>query len=150
MGETQRYTDPEGGFDLELPGGWTAQANTEEGGVELSHPDGAGILHLLGVAQEGDEFLDPADELYAFLEDQGVELEEDEVDDVELDGGEMALCEYASADEESGDETFWMVGVATAPGRLVFATYFCAAGEEEEERETVRRALATLRLHPSS
>ncbi|MDB4949740.1 MAG: hypothetical protein JWM27_2389 [Gemmatimonadetes bacterium] len=151
MADAQRYTDPEGGFDLVLPAGWTAEPNAEEGGVELSHPDGAGILHLLGLAQPDDEFPDPAEELYAFLEDQGVELEEDEVDDVELEGGEMSLCEYATADdEEGGDETFWMVGVATAPGRLVFATYFCASGEQDEERETVRAALATLRLHPAS
>ena len=147
MAGQQRYTDAEGGFELELPAGWTAEPDREEGGVELSHPDGAGILHLVGVEQEGNEFLDAAEELYAFLEDQGVELEEDEVEDVELDGGEMALCEYVSAEDDGGEETFWMVGVATAPGRLVFATYFCASGEEEEEREAVRRALGTLRLN---
>lgn len=147
MTEEKRYTDAEGGFDVAVPEGWTAEVDPEVGGVELSHPDGAGVLHLIGVPQPDDEFLDPAEELYSFLEEQGVELEEDEVDDVELGGGaELAVCEYVTDDEEEEGETFWMVGVATSPGALVFATYSCAAGEEEEERETVRRVLGSLRL----
>ena len=36
--------------------------------------------------------------------------------------------------------------VATAPGNLVFASYTCPAGREDEERETVRDILTTLRL----
>jgi hypothetical protein len=39
-----------------------------------------------------------------------------------------------------------MVGVATTPGAICFATYFCPAGDEEKERDTVRLALTTLRL----
>lgn len=152
MPESRRYADPEGGFELMVPAGWTTERDEEEGGVELSHPDGAGVLHLIGLEQPADSFPDPAEELYAFLEDRGVELEEDEVEDVPLEGdAEMALCEYVSEDEEEGDgATFWLVAVATAPGRLVFATYFCDAGEEEQERETVRKALGTLRLEEGS
>lgn len=147
MTEANRYSDAEGGFDVLVPAGWTTEADPEMGGVEISHPDGAGVLHLLGVPQPDDEFVDPAEELYAFLEEQGVELEEDEVEDLELEGGaEMSVCEYLTDDEEEEGETFWMVGVATAPGALVFATYSCAAGEEEEERDMVRRVLASLRL----
>ena len=147
MSDPQRFADPQGGFEIVLPAGWTAAPDPEEGGVELSHPDGAGVLHLIGIPQPDDEFPDPAEELYAFLEDRGVELEEDEVEDLILeDGAEMALCEFVSEDEEEGDRTFWMVGVATSPGHLVFATYFCAAGEEEEERAQVTSALNSLRL----
>lgn len=116
--------------------------------MEIAHPDGAGSLHLVGIPQPEDEFPDPAEELYGFLEDQGVELEEDEVEDFPLEGdAELALCEYITEDEE-GEEgaTFWLVGVATAPGALVFASYSCAAGEEEEERDTVREALTSLKL----
>jgi hypothetical protein len=151
MPQKKRYADADGGFEVELPEGWTAEPDREEGGVEISHPDGAGILHLIGFEQDEDEFPDPAEELYAFLEDRGVELEEDEVEDFPLpDDAEMTLCEYTTAgDDEDDDATFWMVGVATAPGRLVFATYFCVAGEEEQERETIRAALATLKLHPA-
>ena len=36
--------------------------------------------------------------------------------------------------------------MATAPGVLAFATYFCTAGQEAAEREAVRAALASLRL----
>lgn len=146
MSSESRYTDPEGVFDVRVPDGWYAEPDEEAGGVELAHPDGAGALHLMGFAQDPGEFPDPAEELYAFLEEQGVELQEDEVEDVPLAGGaELALCEYVSEEEGVG-ETFWRVGVATAPGGLVFASYSCAAGEEDEERETVREVLASLRL----
>ena len=148
MPEETRYTDAEGGFELRLPAGWYAEPDPEAGGVEVAHPDGAGALHLVGFPQPPEEFPDPAEELYAFLEEQGVELEEDEVEDLELPGGgELALCEYVSEDEDGEEgETFWMTGVATAPGGLVFASYSCAAGEEEEEREAVRGILGSLRL----
>lgn len=148
MSETT-YTDPAGGFELRLPAGWRAERDEEAGGVEIAHPDGAGSLHLVGIPQPEDEFPDPAEELYGFLEEQGVELEEDEVDDVPLEGdAELALCEYIAEEEESEEgATFWLVGVATAPGALVFASYSCAAGEEEEERDTVREVLASLKLH---
>ncbi len=146
MPETKRYKDPQGRFDLVVPPGWSADADEEGDGVELWSEDGPGTLHLMGFAADG--FPDPAEELYAFLDEREIELEEDEVEDVPLEGdAELALCEYASEDEDEGERLFWMVGVATAPGALVFATYFCPEGEEETERETVRRALGTLRLH---
>ncbi|HEX5725043.1 MAG TPA: hypothetical protein VFX98_06230 [Longimicrobiaceae bacterium] len=143
--DAARFTDPEGRFDFVLPPGWAAEPDAEQGGVEVWDDDGPGSLHLLGFAT--DEFADPGEELYAFLEDRGVELEEDEVEDLELaDGGEMSLTEYASEDEEEGESLFWMVGVATAPGTLVFASYFCPAGQEEREREKVRGLLVSLRV----
>jgi hypothetical protein len=61
-------------------------------------------------------------------------------------GAEMALCEYLTEDEDAGENLYWMVGVAAAPGRLVFATYFCPAGQEAREREAVRGALGALRI----
>lgn len=148
MSDAVRFHDPEGRFDLTLPKGWQAAPDEDGDGVEVWSEEGVGTLHLVSFeASEDDEFPDPAEELYAFLEDRGVELEEDEVEDVPLEGGaEMSLCEFLSEDEDEGDSLFWMVGVATAPGALVFATYFCPAGEEEAERETVRAALASLRV----
>jgi hypothetical protein len=147
MSETT-YTDTEGGFEVRIPAGWRAERDEQAGGVEVAHPDGAGSLHLVGIPQPAGEFPDPAEELYGFLEEQGVELEEDEVEDVPLTGdAELALCEYITEDEEADEgATFWLVGVATAPGGLVFASYSCAAGEEDEERDTVRELLSTLRL----
>lgn len=153
MHEPKRYVDPEHGIELELPAGWSARPDAEQGGTEISaESGGAGALHLLALPQPDDGFPDPAEELYAFLDDQGVELEEDEVEDLELpDGAEMALCEYiVASDDEDGDgdddETFWLVGVATAPGQLVFATYLCAAEDADGEREAVRAILTSLRL----
>ena len=146
MPETTRYADPAGRFDLVVPPGWSADVDEEGDGVELWSEAGPGTLHLIGFGADG--FADPAEELYAFLDEREIELEEDEVEDVPLEGdAELALCEYASEDEDDGEQLFWMVGVATGPGTLVFATYFCPAGEEAAERETVRQALGTLRLH---
>lgn len=144
---TDRYADPEGAYELRPPPGWVTEPAGDEDGVELSAPDGFGVLHLLAFERDPDDFADPAEEMYAFLEAQDVVLQEDEIEDVELeDGGELALSEYASTDEETGEETFWLVGVATAPGRLVFATYVCTAGDEREELPAVREALRSLRL----
>jgi hypothetical protein len=147
MSEAQRYADPEGRFALEIPRGWMAAPDEEDGGVEVWHEEGVGTLHLMAFETSRDEFPDPAEELYAFLDERSVELEEDEVEDVPLeDGSELALCEFQSEDEEDGEALFWMVGVATTPGTICFATYFCAAGEEARERDSVRLALTTLRL----
>jgi hypothetical protein len=143
----------DGGAEVELPEGWDWETD-EEGGVNLMSEEGAGLLHLVTFEQEQGEHTDPAEELYAFLEDQGIELEEDEVEDVELGGAaHLALCEYITERDEpqEGDDddepsTFWLVGVATAPGNLLFGSYSCPAGEQEPERETVRAILASVRL----
>jgi hypothetical protein len=136
----------EPGFRVTVPAAWESERD-EEGGLLLAHPDGAGLLHLLAFPQEPGEPLDPAEELYAFLEDQEIELEEDEVDDLLIgEETELAFCEYLAEDEEEGETVYWLVAVATAPGNLVFASYSCPSGEEEAERETVRRVLASLRL----
>lgn len=139
-------------FDFEIPDGWQAEID-EEGGIQAGQAEGAGLLHLISFEQESGEPLDPAEELYIFLEDQGIELEEDEIEDLDLvSGAELSLCEYLSEDEEEGEgesgreTTYWLVAVATAPGNLVFASYTCPAGREDEERETVREILTTLRL----
>jgi hypothetical protein len=143
--------DPEGRFTVRVPAGWSAAPDEDQDGLELWREDGAGTLHLISFAPEGGDFPDPAEELYAFLEERGVELEEDEVEDVPLEGGaELALCEYLSEDEDDGESLYWTVGVATAPGVLVFATYFCTAGQEEGEREPVRGALASLRVQAAA
>ncbi len=146
MSEAVRAADPEGRFTLRLPDGWSAAPDEDgSGGLEVWCEDGAGTLHL--VSFEAEDFADPAEELYAFLEDRGVELEDDEVEDLALEGGaEMALAEYEAEDEDEGEATFWLVGVAASPATLVFATYIAAAGEQEAELERVREALATLRL----
>jgi hypothetical protein len=152
-----RRVEVQGGAELELPDGWVAEVD-EEGGMNLMAEDGPGLLHVVTFPQEPGEMADPAEELYAFLEDQGVELEEDEVEDVEL-GGEahLALCEYISEQDDPGEgddddeaATFWLVGVATSPGNLLFGSYSCAAGEEELERETVRAILASVRLRQAA
>jgi hypothetical protein len=142
MSETAR--DPEGRFELALPAGWQAAADEDGDGMELWREEGAGTLHLISF--ETDEFSDPAEELYAFLQERGVELEDDEVEDMELVGAELALCEFLTEDEDDGERLFWLVGVATAPGTLVFGTYFCPEGREAEERDAVRAMLGALRV----
>lgn len=138
-------------FEFEIPEGWQAEPDEEEG-LQAGRVDGAGLLHLIGFEQDTAEALDPAEELYIFLEDQGIQLEEDEIEDLELESGaELSLCEYLSEDDEEEGEgdaetTYWLVAVATVPGNLVFASYTCPAGREDEERETVREILTTLRL----
>src|SRR5690606_37867602 len=151
MEQTVRVTlDP--AFELELPDGWSAGPD-DDGGVAVTGPDGIGLLHLIAFEQPPGELLDPAEELYIFLEDQGVELEEDKIEDLELAAGaDLSLCEYLSEDEDEEDQeeaetTYWMVGVATIPGNLVFASYTCPAADADAERETVRSILSTLRLH---
>ncbi len=145
----ERYLDADGGFSVLLPPGWSAEAERDEGGVEMWGPEEHGTLHLIGLPQPADEFPDPAEELYAFLHEQGVELEEDEVEDVELgEDAEMALCEYLAEDEEAPEEspTLWMIGVATSLGGLVFATYSAAEAAAEGERDAVRQILRSLRF----
>jgi hypothetical protein len=145
-------------FDLDLPEGWSAVPD-EEGGISVTGPQGIGLLHLIAFEQPGAEDLDPAEELYTFLEDQGIELEEDEIEDLELAGGaDLSLCEYVAEEEEEeeeeaeptagGETTYWMVGVATIPGNLVFSSYTCPAESMDRERTTIRDILATLRLNP--
>jgi hypothetical protein len=148
MTETGRAIDPDGRYRIRLPEGWSAAPDEEEtGGLEAWSETGAGTLHL--VSFESDEGTDAAEELYAFLEERGVELEDDDVEDVVLEGGaEMAVAEYEAEDEEEGDLTFWLVAVATAPRALVFATYLAPADVDRAEVERVRDALATLRFGP--
>ncbi len=150
MSDAQRIRDPDGRFTLVPPPGWQHAPDEDEGGMEVWHEDGAGTLHLISF-DAGDDFADPAEELYAFLDEREVELEEDDVDDVPLeDGGELAVAEYEAEDEDEGDITFWLVGVATAPGVLVFATYLRPGGPEHDaEAELVRAALGSLRLAAS-
>lgn len=144
-----RYLDPEGGFEIILLPGWSAEPDPDEGGTEAWGPGEYGVLHLIAIPQPPDHFPDPAEELYAFLDEQGVELEEDEVEDLALaDDAEMALCEYLEEAEEGseGEPTRWLIAVATAPGALVFGTYSCAEADAERERAAVRTILASLRL----
>ncbi len=142
MSDTAR--DPEGRFELRLPQGWQAAVDEDGDGMEVWREDGAGTLHLISF--ETDEFPDPAEELYAFLQERGVELEDDEVEDLPLEGAEFALTEFMTEDEDDGESLFCLVGVATAPGTLVFGTYFCPAGREREERDVVREALTTMKV----
>ena len=138
-------------FDFDLPDGWTAEPD-EEGGIAVTGPAGIGLLHLIAFAQGGGDLPDPAEELYIFLEDQGIELEEDEIEDLELSlGAELSLCEYLSEDDDEEDQegsetTYWLVAVATSPGILVFASYTCPADAVDSERESIRGILATLVL----
>ncbi|HET7321999.1 MAG TPA: hypothetical protein VFI96_05865 [Longimicrobiaceae bacterium] len=149
MSEQERVgLDP--AFDFLLPEGWTAEAD-EEGGVQVYHPEGEGLLHLMAFEQPPGEVPDPGEELYVFLDEQEIELHEDEIEDVELgERAELSFCEYQAEeeDEETGEpeETYWLVGVAVAPGTLVFCTYSCAADTAEVERGAVLDLLRSLRL----
>lgn len=143
-----RMFEIERGVEVEVPQGWESDEDEDEG-ILLSSEEGPGLLHLVAFADPAEEPSDPAEELYAFLEDQGVELKEDEVEDMELEGGaELAYCEYVSEDGEEEDEpaTYWLVGIATGPGRLVFGSYTCPAGEQEAERATIVSILSSLKL----
>lgn len=137
-------------FSVRIPKGWEAERDEEEG-VTVASEEGVGLLHLMSFAHPPGEQPDPAEELYTFLDEQEIEIEEDEVEDLELPGaGELSICEYLEEGEEEDEEaTYWLVGVATAPGNLVFFSYSCPAGREGEERETVRGILATLTLRES-
>jgi catechol 2,3-dioxygenase-like lactoylglutathione lyase family enzyme len=132
-------------FQLRVPVGWEMEPD-EEGGVMLSTEDGAGLLHLSWYEQDG-EPPDPGEELFVFLDEQGVELEEDDLEDVDLGGeGEAAYCEYLAAGEDDQEsDTYWLLGVATWPGVLVFANYSCPAAEHEREREIVADIIRSLR-----
>lgn len=148
MSERTRVTmDP--AFEVEIPEGWEAEPD-EEGGLNLAGAAGIGLLHLIAFPQEPGEILDPGEELYIFLDEQGVELVEDEIEDLDLpDGAELALCEYTAEEEDEDDPeggTYWMVGVAAAPGKLVFCNYSCPADEADAEREAVVGILRTLKL----
>ncbi len=150
MTEARRYVDDQGGFEVTLPPGWTAEPDPEGEGVELRDSQEIGVLHLLGFPHSEAPPADPAEELYGFLEEQGIELEEDEVEDLELEsGGEVALCEFLMEGEEGveGEEepVFWIMAVAVAPEVLIFASYSCPVGEEEGQRERVRAILRSLR-----
>ena len=143
MSERHRVTiDP--AFSLALPEGWVAEPDEEEG-VSVHAPEGVGLLHLVAFPASEEDAQDPAEELYAFLEEQGIEIEEDEVEDVELAaGGELALCEYLSEEEEEDETTYWLVGVAMSPATLVFVSYSCPSGEEEQERAAIRSILESI------
>ena len=154
MGSAERLV-VEDTFEVRVPAGWTHEKD-EEGGVLLASESGTGLLHMVSFEQNGDDFLDPAEELYVFLEDQGVELEEDEVEDLELpDGSELAYCEYLTEEDDAGaadDEasTFWLVGVATGPAAVVFCSYSCPAGSQDVEREGVLAILRSIRILPAA
>jgi hypothetical protein len=148
MEQPQRVSlDP--AFSIQVPSGWVAERDEEEG-VLVSARDGVGLLHMVAFPTSTDDMADPGEELYAFLDEHGIEILEDEVEDLELaGGGEMSLCEYLAEDdegEESDESTYWLVAVAVGPGNLVFASYSCPAGEEEAERATLREVLTSLRF----
>ncbi len=138
------YEGGEGSFRTEVPEGWEEETDPD-GGLLLAREEGVGLLHLLPFERGPEEALDPAEELYAFLDAQDIQLEEDEVEDIELpEGGALALCEYLAEDGE--ELTYCLVAVATAAGRLLFASYTCPAGEEEKEAEEVRAILGRVTL----
>jgi hypothetical protein len=154
MARGSHYADPEGFYSVELPPGWIGERDPEAEGIEFFHPEGPGSLHVLAFDSGTDGAVDPAEELYAFLEEQGVEIEEEDVDDIVLsEHADLAMCEYISEpfDAEEGEDgepepSLWIMAVATAPGTLLFASYSCPAEAEEQEREAVHSVLASIRL----
>lgn len=149
MSDRERVTlDP--AFEFTVPSGWIAERDEEEG-ISVFAAEGVGLLHLVAFPQGPGEMPDPAEELYAFLEDQEIELQEDEIEDLELaGGGELALCEYLTEEEDEEEEesaTYWMIGVAVAPGSLVLSSYSCPSDAAEAERQAIREILLSLRLH---
>jgi hypothetical protein len=140
--QTARYEDAEGSFSFGLPDGWES-ASDEDGGLSIARDGGAGLLHLIAFRRELAEELDPAEELYAFLANQDIEVEEEEIEDLELPaGGLLATCEYAA--EEADEAVYWLVAVAAAPGQLVFASYSCPIGEEDAEADQVLEILKSV------
>lgn len=135
-------------FGFDLPAGWIVEPD-DESGVLISREDGAGLLHLVGF-EPPSEVGDPAEELFAFLDEQDLVLDEADVEDVDLADGELAMVEYiAEAEDGEGEDeeltTYWLVAVALMPGALVFANYSCPAGDEDAERDAVLRILRSLR-----
>jgi hypothetical protein len=141
---TARYREVDGSFEIALPEGWVVERDGE-GGLMVSSEGGFGLLHLMPFEREAGEFVDPGEELYAFLEDQDIELEDDEVEDIALAGdGLLAVCEYEA--EEADERVHWLIGVAAAPGQLLFASYSCPADEAAEESDQVRRILISIQF----
>jgi len=139
-----RYNDGEGAFEVTLPASWSAEKDGE-GGLLLFGDQENALLHLMPFSRDPEEETDAADELYAFLAEHEIELEEDEVEDIDLAGGALlALCEYETDEDE--EEVYWMVGVAAAAGQILFASYSCPASEAANESEIVREILASLTL----
>lgn len=137
-----RYQDAEGDFEVTLPASWRSRKDGEAG-LLLFDDEGEGLLHLIPFSRDPDDELDAAEELYAFLAEHEIELEEDEVEDVELAGeGLLALCAYLA--EEDGEEEYCLVGVAVAPGQILLASYSCPAGDDEAEAKIVRGILASI------
>jgi hypothetical protein len=148
------YKDKEGSFEVTLPASWQTEKDGE-GGLLLFTEEGNGLLHLMPFARDPNdqEDVDAGEELFAFLAEQEIELNEDEVEDVELAGGVMALCEYAEEngddeDDDGEEEVFWLVGVVVGADQIIFASYSCPLGEEEAESVLAREILGSLVLKP--
>lgn len=146
----ERALDPSGRFDIVVAPGWVTETDPDEGGLILFRPESEGNLELLSFPFTPEEDTDPADELFAFLDEEDILLLEDEVEDFALAGGTgLALCEYVSEEQqedEGAEQLFWLVAVATGQHSLVFATYSCPAGLEDGDRGDVAQMLRSLRL----